>query len=434
MDQRKQLEIRVWDRPVGVLEQVDAQKHVFTYLSDAPETHFVSLTMPVRAESYVWSKGLHPVFQMNLPEGYRKDVLREKFGPVATVDDFSLLALTGSSTVGRAAAYPIESRSTQKQAHDSIAQILSHRDSRQALLRYLSETALDAISGVMPKALAADERLTLKTPGWILKTGREDTPGLCINELICLDLARHIGLPTPKAKLSDDGNVLAISRFDISNSGEMLGLEDMCSLLGMSPAQKYEATAEQIVRAMLAFVSDAEKLDSSKRFVDLLLLNAAIRNADAHAKNYALLYSNRDHVALAPAYDIITVHAYRPYSKNPYAILIGGTKTWFLRKPIEKLATERLNLDSSFVRKSMERIHDGMDVQSKEILRMAAEFPRFKEPAKGMLRAWSDGLTALIDSGKGRRQVNFSVARLSGEKKERRRRTAGKFMNPEPLD
>ncbi|MGO9444756.1 MAG: HipA N-terminal domain-containing protein [Thiobacillaceae bacterium] len=64
--------------------------HVFTYLPNTPADHFVSLTMPVRSQSYVWLE-LHPVFQMNLPEGYLKDAIRRRFGPVATVDKLRLL-------------------------------------------------------------------------------------------------------------------------------------------------------------------------------------------------------------------------------------------------------------------------------------------------------------------------------------------------------
>lgn len=41
-------------------------RHVFSYHHDAPEA--LSLTMPLRLESYPHD-GLHPIFQMNLPEG-----------------------------------------------------------------------------------------------------------------------------------------------------------------------------------------------------------------------------------------------------------------------------------------------------------------------------------------------------------------------------
>lgn len=430
---RKQLEVRVQNRRVGVLEQ-SGLKHVFTYLPDTPDSHFVSLTMPVRAESYVWASGLHPFFQMNLPEGYRKDALRQKFGPVATVDDFSLLALTGASTLGRVTVHNVtDGAKDDRSAHGSVADILSRPDSRSALLEYLQTTPLDAVAGVMPKALASDERLTLKTPEWIVKTGREDTPGLCVNEYLCLELARRIGLPVPSTNLSNDGNVLAVARFDVHDEKKTLGLEDLCSLLGLAPHQKYDATAEQLARAMLAFVSSSERLDSSRRLLEMLVLNAAIRNADGHAKNFALLYSEIGDVTLAPVYDILTVHAYSEYVKNPYALSVGGTKGWHLRKPFERFALERLSLPASQVGESVQRIADSMTTLAGEFKAMAQRFPEFREPAKAMLRAWTEGVSSLSEKGKPVR-IDLSAAKFSDEKRVAKKRTARKIMNPEPLE
>lgn len=431
---RKQLGVRVWNRPVGVLEQTGL-KHVFSYLPNTPDSHFVSLTMPVRAESYVWESGLHPFFQMNLPEGYRKDALRQRFGPVATVDDFSLLALTGGSTLGRVTVRSISDDAGEgRTPHGSAADILSRPDSRSALLEYLHETPLDAVAGVMPKALAADERLTLKTPEWIVKAGREDTPGLCVNEYLCLELARRIGLPVPRANLANDGNVLAVARFDVrEHEKPLLGLEDLCSLLGLAPHQKYDATAEQLARAMLAFVSSSERLDSSRRLLDMLVLNAAIRNADGHAKNFALLYSNIDDVTLAPVYDVLTVHAYSAYIQNPYALLVGGTKGWNLRKPLERFALERLSLNASHVGETVERIAAEMTAMAGQFTTMAERFTEFREPAKAMVRAWTDGIVVL--SAKGRPvKIDMSAAKFSEAKRVAKKRISRKIMNPEPLE
>jgi len=51
------------------------------YTPDAAPENLVSLTMPVRTESYPWDDELHPIFRMNLPEGYLLQVLQEEFGP-----------------------------------------------------------------------------------------------------------------------------------------------------------------------------------------------------------------------------------------------------------------------------------------------------------------------------------------------------------------
>jgi len=64
-----------------VLESAGDFRSVLTYHASTPSDAFVSLTMPVRTESYVWDDTLHPVFQMNLPEGYLLQVLQEQLGP-----------------------------------------------------------------------------------------------------------------------------------------------------------------------------------------------------------------------------------------------------------------------------------------------------------------------------------------------------------------
>lgn len=53
----------------GVLAQ-EGEKYIFSYTPEA--TVPVSVTMPPRVESWV-SGTLHPIFQMNLPEGVLKE-------------------------------------------------------------------------------------------------------------------------------------------------------------------------------------------------------------------------------------------------------------------------------------------------------------------------------------------------------------------------
>ena len=54
-------------------------KSVMTYVPEVEPENLVSLTMPVRTESYPWDDELHPIFRMNLPEGYLLQVLQEEF-------------------------------------------------------------------------------------------------------------------------------------------------------------------------------------------------------------------------------------------------------------------------------------------------------------------------------------------------------------------
>ncbi len=72
--------LAVWgaDCRAGLVERSQDQgRYIFSYNegAESPEAQ-VSLTMPVRLESWT-SRDLHPIFQMNLPEG----VLQQKIIP-----------------------------------------------------------------------------------------------------------------------------------------------------------------------------------------------------------------------------------------------------------------------------------------------------------------------------------------------------------------
>ena len=75
------LSVYTLGREVATLKRVGDFKSVLTYLPEITTDDFVSLTMPVRTESYAWDDQLHPIFQMNLPEGYLLQILQEQFGP-----------------------------------------------------------------------------------------------------------------------------------------------------------------------------------------------------------------------------------------------------------------------------------------------------------------------------------------------------------------
>ncbi len=69
------LSVYVLGREVATLEAVGDFKSSMTYHDSVAADDVVSLTMRVRREPYVWDDVLHPVFQMNLPEGYLLQVL-----------------------------------------------------------------------------------------------------------------------------------------------------------------------------------------------------------------------------------------------------------------------------------------------------------------------------------------------------------------------
>ena len=74
------------------------EQHIFTYGLDASEA--LSLTMPLCTESYP-DQGLHPVFQMNLPEGHLRQAIERATVKQYGSDDLTMLAILGRSQIGR---------------------------------------------------------------------------------------------------------------------------------------------------------------------------------------------------------------------------------------------------------------------------------------------------------------------------------------------
>ena len=100
-------------------------------------------------------------------------------------------------------------------------------------------------------------------------------------------------------------------------------MEDFCALLGLRPAAKYETTWERVARAVRDHVPGATQLETFRQLGTTLLLTYALRNADCHAKNLALLYTSRADVHLSPAYDMINGRVSRIPTKSSRDQLYG---------------------------------------------------------------------------------------------------------------
>ena len=89
---------------VGTLQGVagDLRKearYAFNYSAHEPRSE-ISLTMPVRAESYP-SGALLPIFEMNWPERYLLNKIEEAFAKAGGLDEMRLLDIVGGEQIGR---------------------------------------------------------------------------------------------------------------------------------------------------------------------------------------------------------------------------------------------------------------------------------------------------------------------------------------------
>ena len=400
-----QLSVYVLGREVATLEQSGDFKSVLTYHPRVAADDFVSLTMPVRTESYVWDDQLPPVLQMNLPEGYLLQVLQEQFGPHIGASPIALLSVIGRNMVGRlqVAAPGAELREPTKTIE--VAALLKGDNSEAAFAELVREHATSGVSGVVPKfldaqaqhltPLAPHQKASLLTRRHIIKGSSAKLPFVALNEHLCMQVARRV-MSTAQTEVSDDGQALVVHRFDVDANGQShWGMEDFCSLLGLRPAAKYDTTWERIAKAVRDHVPGPKRLETFRQLAITLLLTYALRNADCHAKNLALLFTSRADVHLSPTYDMLTTSVYAGFAHNPPGIALMGKKTWLPGKNLQKFIATSFGIQPKEQQQMVQAISDAVAEVGREVRQAMADHTGFEDIGKRMLLAWAEGVQGL---------------------------------------
>src|ERR1700756_1618079 len=179
--------------PAGTLGRREENRRdsVFSYHEGVADENAISLTMPVRLESYNWEYGIHPLFEMHIPEGHLKGELVRRFSKsVRGFDDFSLLGIVGPHQLGRIGV--AHEAGGESLPEVKLSELLVY-DGAQELFDDLLKTyaAYSGVSGVQPKVLVRDagdrapevERFTHRGATHLVKTfNHSDFPQLAANE------------------------------------------------------------------------------------------------------------------------------------------------------------------------------------------------------------------------------------------------------------
>lgn len=417
-----QLSVYVLGREVATLEQSGDFKSVLTYHPHVAADDFVSLTMPVRLESYVWDDQLPPVLQMNLPEGYLLQVLQEQFGPHIGASPIALLSVIGRNMVGRLQVAAPGAQLNEPAQPIEVAALLKGDNSEAAFAALVRQHATSGVSGVVPKfldaqttpptvqaepvealhtlgtPLAPHQKASLTTRRHIIKGSSAQLPFVALNEHLCMQVARRV-MPAAATEVSDDGQALVVHRFDVDEHGQPLwGMEDFCSLLGLRPAAKYDTTWERIAKAVRDHVPGAQRLATFRQLATTLLLTYALRNADCHAKNLALLYTSRANAHLSPVYDMLTTSVYAGFQHNPPAIDFMGKRTWAPGKNLPKFIAATFGIQPKEQQHIVQAISDAVADVAPQVRKAMAQHPRFEDIGKRMLMAWAEGVQGLRDA------------------------------------
>ena len=261
---------------------------------------------------------LMPFFSNLLPEGHLRNYVAERAG-VKPAREFFLLWVLGADLPGAITIRPADRNAWPPD--ESGAADDGHR--RDNALRF-------SLAGMQLKFSAVAEArggLTIPARGiggsWIVKLPSRQFARVPENEFSMLTLARLSGMDVPAFELVDvaairnlpdgigavDGQALVIQRFDRSPAGGTVHVEDFAQVFGVYPEDKYQRASARNIGAVIG----AEcRGDDIVEFIRRLTFNTLIGNADMHLKNWSLIYPDRRHAALAPAYDFVSTIAYLP--------------------------------------------------------------------------------------------------------------------------
>src|ERR1700693_3073714 len=396
----------VWNdaAEAGLLDRHGERGSTFAYLPGAPPKREVSVTMPLRLESWSGPFGLLPVFEMNLPEGALRERLRLAFAKATgTFDEFDLLSIVGRSQVGRIRYTGDKEHLHEDVPFQSVDEILKRRRGGD-LFRYLLEkfASFSGISGVQPKILVRDEKAfaemeqtghrlsqSYKGATHIVKLWEpNEYPQLAANEYFCLTVARKCGLDVPPYRLAEDGMALVIDRFDLRMDGTYHGFEDFCVLNARRTDEKYRGSYEtSVMKRFVQFANSTHVGEDMEKLFVLIVLNCALRNGDAHLKNFGIVYDDvQGEARLAPVYDLVTTSVYLP--KDSLALTLNGTTKWPSAKELRKFGETRTGATPAKVRSILERTYAAIQDTATEDRSYIKQHLEFEELGQRMLQEW----------------------------------------------
>ena len=402
--------LAVWTdkQRAGLMGRHGTRGTTFVYDPKVVSARAVSVTMPVRLASWDTPSGLAPIFDMNLPEGSLRAYLVRSFAKAAgTFDDFDLLGVVGRTQIGRVRYSAPDAQLSEDVPFQSVDEILRARRGGELFTYLLEKFAVHSgISGIQPKVMirgveledtaASDDRQsqTFRSATHIVKFwDPKEYPELAANEFFCLSAAKALGLAVPDFQLSDDGEALVVKRFDLQANGSYLGYEDFCVLNGLSTADKYKGGYEtRLFKRVREFVDFDQRASALEDLFKLFILNCAIRNGDAHLKNFGLVYDDVAGPArLAPVYDLVSTVPYLP--RDAMALTLNGSTNWPNRKMLTVLGQTRSDLALQTINRVLDETADVLSSITREVNVYFNDRATYREVGDRLRAAWDVGIS-----------------------------------------
>ncbi len=361
----------------------DKHSYLLDYM-DFKLKNSISLSLPNSQRFYTWEHRFPPYFETFLPEGYLyeifKNILTKEYGYIDEYLIFSLLSPNIASRV----EFKSDFKDIKFPSFD-IDEILNN-DTKDTF-NHLLNTFLDknSISGVQPKTVAfVKDKDSLDLKEYIIKTWGDEFVYLAENEYFSLKTVQRAGVKIPNIKLSKNKKFLLVEKFIFDNN-EILGFEEVLSLMDKNRINKYQGSYEQVSKIILQFSTD--KTNSMKQFFKTVVMNYLLKNGDAHLKNFGLLF-DKDFktIKFAPAYDIVTTTAY--IFKDKPALTLDGKKIWHSKDTLINFGQKYCLLSKKEALQNYEECEDALKDSIKELENYIQNNPHFKVIGKRMLNSW----------------------------------------------
>jgi serine/threonine-protein kinase HipA len=330
---------------VGSLKLDDSGLLQFIYDQtwlEKPGAIALSRSLPLRREAFIGKKA-RPFFAGILPEEEPRKQIAKILG-ISDTNDFAMLAGIGGECAGAVSLLPEGVSPTDPKN-------LKHREPTESELRQIVVelprrplmVEMDglrlSLAGAQDKlpVIVHNDKICLPLGGrpstHILKPEPDRFPGLAINEIFCMTLARIVGLNAPHVtyRLIGEKPCILVQRYDRKRDekGRTIRIhqEDFCQAMGFPPERKYQVEGGPTLRHCISLLrewSTAPVLDIPA-FISGLIFNVLIGNADAHGKNFSLLYLGGER-RLASFYDLVSTPAWSELSKRS-AMKIGACES-----------------------------------------------------------------------------------------------------------
>ena len=349
--------VRLYDEPIGTLTHVGGERTLFAFTeayTHDPSRPILSLSFKdafgqLRTDFSPTRMKLPPFFSNLLPEGQ----LRQYLADTASVHperEFLLLKALGQDLPG---AITVTHEDHQAWPNDSGADPTDAASS--TAVAHVMRFSLAGVQLKFSAIMDASGSLTIPALGigghWIVKLPSRDFKQVPENEFSMMSLAKMVGIDVPAIDLVDVSSIgnlpegmnhlgdkaFIIERFDRTDNGQRIHIEDFAQVFDVYPHAKYEkASYRSLARVIAAESGDADIAE----FIQRATFNVLIGNGDMHLKNWSLIYRDRQHAELSPAYDFVSTIAYLPNEQSALTVSRSKAFSDYTLNELEHLAAK----------------------------------------------------------------------------------------------